>query len=154
MAKVWFLLLYKTTEAVVKKRKFHFFPDNIETEAQMKLNYKRLALLYHPDRGGSEELMRELNVEYEYLKHLFSKKVSVAKKIKNEFAALRVGDTVYVNGTECVVVDVFEHSFIAQAKGRVKLAIFDRETGYAINNRKYKATTKPPVLSGNKNKHP
>ncbi len=134
----------------MKKRKFHFFPDDIETEAQMKLNYKRLALLYHPDRGGDEELMRQLNVEYEYLKHQFSKKVDVAKKVKNEFASLRTGDTVYVNGTECVVVDVFNHSFIAQAKGRVKLAIFDRETGYAINNKKYKATTKRPVLSGKK----
>ncbi len=136
----------------MRKRKLHFFPDDIETEAQMKLNYKRLALLYHPDRGGNEELMRELNVEYEYLKHLFAHKTVVTKKVINEFKSLRVGDTVYVNGTECVVVDVFAHSFIAQAKGRVKLAIFDRETGYAINNKKYKATTKRPVLTDKKQK--
>ncbi len=124
----------------MSKRKLHFFPDNIESEAQVKLNYKRLALLYHPDRGGSEELMRELNVEYDYLKHLFKANNLTKKRVKSEFALLKVGDTVYVNGTECEVVDVFPHSFIAQAKGRVKLAIFDKETGYAINNKKYKAS--------------
>ncbi len=124
----------------MNKRKLHFFPDNIESEAQVKLNYKRLALLYHPDRGGSEELMRELNVEYDYLKHVIKAKNLTRKKVKNRFSLLKVGDTVYVNGTECVVVDVFTHSFIAQAKGRVKLAIFDKETGYAINNHKYKAS--------------
>lgn len=124
----------------MSKQKLHFFPDNIQSEAQIKLNYKRLALLYHPDRGGNEELMRELNVEYDYLKHLIKAKNLTKKKVKSEFALLMIGDTVYVNGTECVVVDVFPHSFIARAKGRAKLAIFDKETGYAINNRKYKAS--------------
>ncbi len=124
----------------MRKRKLHFFPDNIENEAQVKLNYKRLALLYHPDRGGSEELMRELNVEYDYLKHYIKTKNLTRKKVISEFSLLKIGDTVFVNGTECVVVDVFPHSFIARAKGRVKLAIFDKETGYAINNRKYKAS--------------
>ena len=124
----------------MSKQKLHFFPDNIQSEAQIKLNYKRLALLYHPDRGGNEELMRELNVEYDYLKHLIKAKNLTKKKVISEFALLMIGDTVYVNGTECVVVDVFPHSFIARAKGRAKLAIFDKETGYAINNRKYKAS--------------
>lgn len=137
---MWFLPLYEITKHTVSKRKLYFFPDNIENEAQVKLNYKRLALLYHPDRGGSEELMRDLNVEYDYLKHFIKAKNLTKKKVTSEFASLKVSDTVFVNGTECTVVDVFPHSFIAQAKGRVKLAIFDKETGYAINNRKYRAS--------------
>jgi len=132
--------LCKIINPVVSKQKLRFFPDNIENEAQVKLNYKRLALLYHPDRGGSGELMRELNVEYDYLKHIIKAKNLTKKSVKSEFSKLKVGDTVFVNGTECVVVDVFNHSFIAQAKGRVKLAIFDKETGYAINNNRYKAS--------------
>ena len=126
----------------MQKRELHFFSGNIRDEVQLKLNYKRLALLYHPDKGGNEELMRELNTEYDYLKHFLSGHPTQTKLLKRKFATLRVGDTVYVNGTACDVVDVFDQSFIAQAKGRFKLAIFDRETGFAINNTKYRATLK------------
>jgi len=124
----------------VAKRKLHFFPETVQNELQVKLNYKRLALLYHPDRGGSEERMRELNVEYNYLKHLFAGKEATEQQKKDAFINISVGDTVFVNGTECVVVDVFKETFIAQAKGRIKLAIFDKNTGYAVNNQKYKAS--------------
>ena len=124
------------------KRKLHYFPETVQNEQQVKLNYKRLALLYHPDRGGSEERMRELNVEYDYLKHIFAGKEATKQQNKNEFINVSVGDTVFVNGTECVVVDVFIKTFIAQAKGRIKLAIFDKNTGYAVNNKKYKASLK------------
>lgn len=124
------------------KRKLKFFPETVQDELQVKLNYKRLALLYHPDRGGSEERMRELNVEYDYLKRLFSGEKATRQQKKDEFINISVGDTVYVNGTECVVVDVFKETFIAQAKGRIRLAIFDKNTGYAVNNKKYKASLK------------
>ena len=124
------------------KRKLHFFPETVQNEQQVKLNYKRLALLYHPDRGGSEERMRELNVEYDYLKRLFAGKETAKPQNTNEFSNISPGDTVFVNGTECIVVDVFKDTFIAQAKGRIKLAIFDKSTGYAVNNKKYKASLK------------
>lgn len=124
------------------KRKLHFFPETVQNEQQVKLNYKRLALLYHPDRGGSEERMRELNVEYDYLKRLFAGKETAKPQKTNEFSNISAGDTVFVNGTECFVVDVFKDTFIAQAKGRIRLAIFDKNTGYAVNNKKYKASLK------------
>lgn len=53
---------------------------------------------------------------------------------------VKVHDTVFVNGTECEVTAVFKETFIAKAKGRHKLAIFDKKTGRGIYNRKYRAT--------------
>ncbi len=110
-----------------------FFPDDIRSEAQMRLNYKRLALLYHPDMGGNEEIMRQINMEYNEIKAMFRKKTQALMNVK-------VGETVFVNGTECVVTVVFKNTFIAQAKGRHKLGIFDKKTGRGVYNKKYWAT--------------
>jgi preprotein translocase subunit YajC len=107
-----------------------FFPDDIETEVQARLNYKRLAVLYHPDRGGNEEIMREINREYNEIKKQLRKR-------REGLLHLKPGDRVIVNGTECEVTAVFEKTFIAKAKGRHRLAIFDKETGYAVYDKKY-----------------
>ena len=114
-------------------KKMKFFPDDIRSEAQARLNYKRLALLYHPDKGGDENIMREINAEYNSIKAKLRKKTLSLMNLK-------VGDTVYVNGTECEVTAVFKETFIAKAKGRHKLAIFDKKTGRGIYNKKYRAT--------------
>ncbi len=110
-----------------------FFPDDIRSEAQARLNYKRLALMYHPDMGGDEEIMREINVEYNAIKRILRKKSRALLDVK-------VGDTVYVNGTECEVTAVFKETFIAKAKGRHKFALFDKKTGRGVYNKKYRAT--------------
>ncbi len=109
-----------------------FFPDNIESEVQARLNYKRLAVLYHPDRGGNEEIMREINREYEIVKKRLRKR-------REGLLQLKPGDRVMVNGTECEVTAVFEKTFIAKAKGRHRLAVFDKKTGYSVYDKKYKA---------------
>jgi len=113
-----------------------FFSDDIDNEVQARLNYKRLAVMYHPDRGGNEDVMREINQEYEIVKKRL-------RKIKNGLAEIEVGDTVVVNGTECEVKAVFEDTFIARAKGRFRLAVFDKKTGLDIHSKKFKAK---PVL--------
>jgi DnaJ-class molecular chaperone len=121
------------------KKKYRFFSDNVYSEAQAKLNYKRLALLYHPDRGGSEELMSELNEEYRLLQEelkTVKHTNAVSVGVKKGFYDVKIGDTVYVNGTECKVIGVFAHSFLAQAKGRMRTAVFDKKTGESIYTRK------------------
>lgn len=40
---------------------------NIETLEQLRKAYKILLKQYHPDNGGSEEIMKAINVEYEQL---------------------------------------------------------------------------------------
>lgn len=109
-----------------------FFPDDIDSEVQARLNYKRLAIMYHPDMGGNEEIMREINQEYELVK----KRV---RKYREGLQKLKPGDCVLVNGTECEVTAVFEKTFIAKAKGRHRLAIFDKKTGYSVYDKKFKA---------------
>lgn len=109
-----------------------FFPDNIVSEVQARLNYKRLAVLFHPDMGGNEEIMREINQEYELIKKRL-------RKYREGFDNLKVGDSVLVNGTECEVTAVFEKTFIAKAKGRHRLAVFEKKTGCSVYDKKYKA---------------
>ncbi len=109
-----------------------FFPDNIDSEIQARLNYKRLAVLYHPDRGGNEEIMREVNREYEIIKKRLRKR-------REGLQQLKPGDLVIVNGTECKVTAVFQKTFIAKAKGRHRLAVFDKNTGYSLHDKRFKA---------------
>ncbi len=109
-----------------------FFSDDIDSEVQARLNYKRLAVLYHPDMGGNEEIMREINQEYEQIKKRL-------RKYRKGLGDLKVGDGVVVNGTECVVTAVFEKTFIAKAKGRHRLAVFEKKTGFSVYDKKYKA---------------
>lgn len=109
-----------------------FFPDNIDNEIQARLNYKRLAVLHHPDMGGNEDVMREINREYEVVKKRL-------RKYREGLNHLKVGDVVLVNGTECEVTAVFEKTFIARAKGRHRLAVFEKKSGYSVYDKKYKA---------------
>ncbi|MBN2639782.1 MAG: hypothetical protein JXR65_11935 [Bacteroidales bacterium] len=115
-----------------KHNYMRFFPDNIENEIQARLNYKRLAVLYHPDRGGNEAIMREINSEYDLVKRRL-------KKQREGLRNVQVGDAVSVNGTECEVTAVFKDTFVAKAKGRYRLAVFDKKTGYALYDHKFKA---------------
>lgn len=41
--------------------------SNWATTAEIRKAYRALALRNHPDRGGSEEKMKEINGAYEYL---------------------------------------------------------------------------------------
>ncbi len=109
-----------------------YFPDDIDSEVQARLNYKRLAVLYHPDMGGNEDVMREINQEYELVKKRL-------RKYREGFGDLKAGDRVLVNGTECVVTAVFENTFIAKARGRHRLAVFEKKTGYSVYGKKFKA---------------
>ena len=108
------------------------FFEGITTEAQLKLNFRRLAIMYHPDKGGDIETMKLINKEYDEVKKSLLQK-------SNPLYNLKTGDTVYVNGTECIATIVSEEKFVAQAKGRTKKALFDKRTGLGIYNKKYKA---------------
>ena len=60
-----------------------YFNMKLETLADLKKEYRELALKHHPDKGGSVEVMAEINNEYEKL-----------------FAILKQGKKVHVGNDE------------------------------------------------------
>lgn len=106
--------------------------NTIYTEEQLKKEFRKKALKLHPDMGGNEAEFVKLTQEYKFWK----KKLHASK---NDLTKIAVGDTVFVNGTDCEVTYVDELSFIAKAKGRVKYAIFDKKTGIGKYNSNYRA---------------
>lgn len=48
--------------------------ENVKTLSELKKEYRVLALQYHPDCGGSDELMKQLNLKYETLFPIFKRK--------------------------------------------------------------------------------
>lgn len=108
-----------------------YFKD-ISTKTQLKSTYIKLAKQNHPDRGGNNHTMQNINAEYEFMNKLISTR-------NNSLMNLKKGDKVFVNGTECIVIFDTSKTFIAKAKDREKKEMFDKITGLGINNRKYKA---------------
>jgi len=103
-----------------------------DSPEELQKEYKRLARVYHPDLGGSTVLMQELNREYQLLKHLLNKRAWNPGELK-------LGDTVFVNGTECRVTFITRYTFIARARDHGRTAVFDKTTGVAVANKKFKA---------------
>lgn len=44
-----------------------FYFANIKNLDELKAQYRRLAMMYHPDRGGSVEIMQAINAEHDRL---------------------------------------------------------------------------------------
>jgi curved DNA-binding protein CbpA len=44
----------------------NYFKD-IQCIEDLKIQYKKLAMIYHPDRGGDENIMKLINIEYDKL---------------------------------------------------------------------------------------
>jgi len=106
--------------------------NSILSEKHLKSEFRKKAMQLHPDMGGNEVEFIRLTKEYKFWKKKF-------QSLKNDFSQLKVGDTVWVNKTECSVTYVDELSFIAKAKGRSKYGIFEKSTGKGKYNPNYRA---------------
>ncbi len=109
------------------------FFDHLKTAEELKAEYRKLARRYHPDLGGDAAIFSSITEEYEICK-------SKLGQLQKMLSDVRVGDTVWVNGTECEVTWVGSEVFIAKAKGRAKHAVFNKSTGLGLNNSKYRAS--------------
>ncbi len=98
-----------------------------------KLIYRRLALLNHPDMGGNPDVMKKINTEYQE----FKKSVSI---IRNKFINVRKGDTVIINGSMSLVIDVGKRTFTAKSYNTGRVGEFLKQSGICINNPKFVAT--------------
>jgi len=63
---------------------------NPETLEDLKKQYHRLAMKHHPDVGGTEQAMKEINAEYEVL---FSRLKDTHKNAEGEFYQSRTATT-------------------------------------------------------------
>lgn len=97
---------------------------------ELKLLYRRLAMLHHPDHGGNPQVMKQINAEYQEAKM----RIETRTQLLSE---LVVGDIVFVNDTKCFIKSCNEDTFTAKAIDRKKSAVFSRETGVCIHNPGY-----------------
>ena len=126
--------------------------------SQLKGQYRRLAARFHPDRGGCSDLMSQINLQYEellaslkagtplqepvpdYTKREFTQQdCDQQERRRRFFHDIRVGETVFVNGTECEVQEVRNGAFRAIAKGRTRQTWFNKKDGYCSFNRRFRA---------------
>ena len=101
--------------------------------SDLKSTYHSLAKKYHPDCGGDPQVMLRLNMAYH-------QKKKALENEKRNFCELKLGESIYVNGTESFVILITKTKFVARAKGRSKQAWFDLKTGIGIDYPYYRAS--------------
>jgi len=115
--------------------------------SELKYQYRRLAAIHHPDRGGCSEQMQRLNNRYEQLHLQFiSKSASAANQDLGDspdFSQLCCGDLLYINNTLSEVLEVSDRGFRVVAKGRARQAWFDLDTGLGLFNNRLQAGFTP-----------
>lgn len=105
------------------------------TIEEVRMMYKVLVKKYHPDRGGSTELMKKINYQY-------AKQMNDFKYQPKSLHDVKVGCRVFVNNSPCVVTEVDEKSFKAKSLQTNREAYFSKESGYAMLNYNFRAKVK------------
>jgi curved DNA-binding protein CbpA len=118
--------------------------NQASTIEELRKTYRNLAKSCHPDLGGNHQMMQQLNQAYQIRKRIL-------ENSHKDFFEITVGDTIYVNGTEALVILVTKTKFVAKAKKKSKQAWFDRKTGIGIDFPYYKASFNPGLNSSNSN---
>ena len=106
--------------------------NRVSSLNELKLLHRRLALLNHPDLGGSMDVMKQINSEYELLKRGFTAH-------KQKFGNIVEGDLVVVNGSVSIVIQVYVHSFRARSGYSQRVAEFSKVDGVCLTNPKFVA---------------
>ena len=106
--------------------------NGIKDQFELKLVYRRLAMLNHPDMGGKSSVMKKINQEYALAKREFN--------TENNFLSISENDTVLVNNTPAKVVFVGRKTLILQSQKTNRKAVFCRENGVCLSNPQFKIT--------------
>jgi hypothetical protein len=108
-----------------------FFTDALSLE-ELKTAYRRLVMIYHPDRGGDNEMMKRLNYEY-------AKRLKLMEEKPSSLQELKVGNLVLVNESKCIVTEVTKEFFKAKSFKTSREAYFSKSTGFAMLNFRFQA---------------
>lgn len=106
--------------------------EGVWTEVELKDKYRKLVKTHHPDKGGNVEIMKLINYEYARYLKAFKYKPSSLKDVK-------VGCTVIVNNSRCIVTKVEANCFKARSLKTFRETYFSKETGFALLNFKFRA---------------
>ncbi len=106
--------------------------NGISNKAELKLIYRRLAMLNHPDLGGNPDVMKKINGEFQIAQNQF--------KAENAFQNLQANDIVLVNGSSSKVIYSGEETIIIKSEITNRRAVFSKKNGQCINNPKFKIT--------------
>lgn len=109
------------------------FFEGVYSEDELKSTYRKLVKQHHPDKGGSNELMKLINYEYARYLKAFHYKPSSLQDVKP-------GCTVYVNKTKCIVTKVEQGCFKARSLKTFRETYFSKSTGYALLNFNFRAS--------------
>lgn len=88
---------------------------NIHSLAELKKEYRRLALENHPDKGGSTEVMQQINVEFERLHEIWKNDTTVsanASGYENDYAGASYHVSHKSNHCNLVCLIMFKHQLI------------------------------------------
>jgi hypothetical protein len=106
--------------------------NGITDQFELKLVYRRLAMLNHPDMGGDPSVMKKLNQEYTLAKQLIN--------TESKFLSVSKNDTITVNNSPAKVIFVGEKTLIAESLKTRRRAVFCREKGVCLSNPQFKIT--------------
>ena len=107
---------------------------------ELKITYRKLVSTHHPDRGGNVVTMQKINESYQNMIKRFKAAAKSTHKQTKNFSNVAVGDTIYVNGTECQVTSVSPREFCVMAKDSRRQARFNKVTGVGTTNSRLRAS--------------
>lgn len=108
-----------------------FFKE-VLSKKELKSQYKRLSKVHHPDLGGSTTNMQIVNREFEVLDIAFG-------QTPKSLYEVRLGNTIYVNDSECIVTATEPKLFRAKSLATKREAYFEKSTGFGLFNFKFRA---------------
>lgn len=114
--------------------------NGISSTTELKLIYRRLAMLNHPDLGGNPEVMKKINTEFS----IAQKKITTS----SGFQSLKPTDKVLINGSNAEVVYSGAETLIIKSDSTNRRAAFSKKSGVCINNPKFKITLIYTITNG------
>ena len=116
--------------------------DGITNPKELKLRYRRLAMLNHPDMGGDSDVMKKINYEFNELEN------NLGLLHKSKYGELKINDRVLVNNSFARVTYSGPSTLIIQSETTKRQAAFCKKTGICFKQPKFKIELIKPIYHG------